>query len=707
MNQPLLSIGMIVKNEERSLQKCLEALTPLRQAIPCELVIADTGSKDKTKEIASKYADILFDFTWVDDFSKARNAVMDKCTGKWYLSLDADEYLNSSVDEICKFLKSSLAEKKKFATITLKNHNDPSMNGTFTTINAPRLVKMDTNIRFEGIIHESFKISNFNDIQVLSETIFDHDGYTQITPEHLKEKEKRNLKLLEKQLKDSPEDVRCILLCLEASSLNKGKRKYYTEYAFEKLPEIAKETPQELELFGSACIATALSYAVEDSNPNFIEFTNWAISTFKKSYHILVDVGFYLAKYYYNKNEYESCEEYCKKYLQELEDFLKKDTKSIASVFASPIKCSQLSIKTEALVYLVDSLVKNNKSDEAVTYVSQIDFSESEASAFAVFSKTIANTESPEAFVSSAIKIYNDFFQKYNSGEIKEKRIYDFAISALSPIFSVKANDEFKTNNFAGVEGTIGLSAKIADSKNKAEAEKFLNQIENWEEFMPVALKQAILLKATLPEDFYLMSSSRLTYLINDLAKIADELSDILINEYCTADYCNCFPQASFIYNLLLVTLTGNNVSLSDETKSKLIDAFIFVADKFLVSCYNPELLKNEEFIVCIPTLHLFSWYLVKANNLKSENPLEYIKTLRTLINKIPQSKQVVEFLIEIFQKEAEIKKQEKIKNTSPELLKMAEQLKTMLSALPENSPELMAIKQSPVYKQLAFLIED
>ena len=50
MNQPLLSIGMIVKNEERCLEKCLKALEPLRQAIPCELVIADTGSTDKQRK---------------------------------------------------------------------------------------------------------------------------------------------------------------------------------------------------------------------------------------------------------------------------------------------------------------------------------------------------------------------------------------------------------------------------------------------------------------------------------------------------------------------------------------------------------------------------------------------------------------------------------------------------------------------------------
>lgn len=53
---------MIVKNEERCLEKCLKALQPLREAIPCQLVIADTGSTDATRDVAARYANILFDF---------------------------------------------------------------------------------------------------------------------------------------------------------------------------------------------------------------------------------------------------------------------------------------------------------------------------------------------------------------------------------------------------------------------------------------------------------------------------------------------------------------------------------------------------------------------------------------------------------------------------------------------------------------------
>ena len=75
---PLLSIGIIFRNDIRCIEHCLKNLQPLRDAIPSELIMADTGSEDGSREIAEKYADILIDFPWINDFSAARNAVMDE-----------------------------------------------------------------------------------------------------------------------------------------------------------------------------------------------------------------------------------------------------------------------------------------------------------------------------------------------------------------------------------------------------------------------------------------------------------------------------------------------------------------------------------------------------------------------------------------------------------------------------------------------------
>ena len=83
MSKPVLSIGLIFKNEIRCLERCLQSLEPLRQAVPCEVVMADTGSEDGSRAVAEKYADIIIDFPWVNDFSAARNAVMDRASGEW------------------------------------------------------------------------------------------------------------------------------------------------------------------------------------------------------------------------------------------------------------------------------------------------------------------------------------------------------------------------------------------------------------------------------------------------------------------------------------------------------------------------------------------------------------------------------------------------------------------------------------------------
>ena len=64
-DKPLLTIGMIFRNDIRCLERCLKALEPLRAAIPCELIMADTGSDDGSREVVECYADILFDFPWI------------------------------------------------------------------------------------------------------------------------------------------------------------------------------------------------------------------------------------------------------------------------------------------------------------------------------------------------------------------------------------------------------------------------------------------------------------------------------------------------------------------------------------------------------------------------------------------------------------------------------------------------------------------
>ena len=84
-----VSVCMIAKNEEQYIEQCLRRL--LRYNM--EIIVVDTGSTDRTKEIAARYTDKLFEFEWCDDFSAARNFAVSKASNNWVLILDCDEYV--------------------------------------------------------------------------------------------------------------------------------------------------------------------------------------------------------------------------------------------------------------------------------------------------------------------------------------------------------------------------------------------------------------------------------------------------------------------------------------------------------------------------------------------------------------------------------------------------------------------------------------
>lgn len=85
-----INLVMIVKNEERSLKRCLEAVKPLVD----RMIVVDTGSYDRTREIAEKMGAEVYDFVWNNDFSAARNFALEQSDGDWNLVLDADEYVH-------------------------------------------------------------------------------------------------------------------------------------------------------------------------------------------------------------------------------------------------------------------------------------------------------------------------------------------------------------------------------------------------------------------------------------------------------------------------------------------------------------------------------------------------------------------------------------------------------------------------------------
>jgi glycosyltransferase involved in cell wall biosynthesis len=85
---------LIAKNEERFLPQCLRSV----RALASQIVVVDTGSTDRTVDIAREFGAEVHSFSWCDDFSAARNAALEHATGDWILILDADEELKPEAD---------------------------------------------------------------------------------------------------------------------------------------------------------------------------------------------------------------------------------------------------------------------------------------------------------------------------------------------------------------------------------------------------------------------------------------------------------------------------------------------------------------------------------------------------------------------------------------------------------------------------------
>lgn len=144
-----VSLCMIVKNEEETLVRCLSSCSTLID----EIIIVDTGSSDKTKEIAANYTDKIYDFAWCDDFSAARNYAYEKATMDYILWLDADDILLDEDVQKLMELKETLPED--IDTVMLKYNTGFDQHGNVTfSYYRERLTKRSRGFRWREPVHE-------------------------------------------------------------------------------------------------------------------------------------------------------------------------------------------------------------------------------------------------------------------------------------------------------------------------------------------------------------------------------------------------------------------------------------------------------------------------------------------------------------------------------------------------------------------------
>ncbi len=161
-----LSLCMIAKNEEQCLAKCLRSVEPVVD----EMIIVDTGSTDRTKEIARAFGAKVYELEWPESFAEARNYSIFKASGQWILVMDADEVLSSSdYERLARPVKNGKPGSAAYSFITRNYIDRPNVEGWRENDGAyaveeagigwfpsqkVRLFPNDSRIKFENPVHE-------------------------------------------------------------------------------------------------------------------------------------------------------------------------------------------------------------------------------------------------------------------------------------------------------------------------------------------------------------------------------------------------------------------------------------------------------------------------------------------------------------------------------------------------------------------------
>ncbi|HKM33637.1 MAG TPA: glycosyltransferase [Lachnospiraceae bacterium] len=151
-----ISICMIVKNEERTLKRCLDSVYDLVE----EIIVVDTGSTDATMQIASEYHHVkLYQFPWVEDFSAARNYAFSMATQEYIYSVDADEVLDQANRKEFLLLKQTLLPEIEIVQMKYGNQLQFGTVYNFNEEYRPKLFRRVRQFIWEAPIHETIRIT--------------------------------------------------------------------------------------------------------------------------------------------------------------------------------------------------------------------------------------------------------------------------------------------------------------------------------------------------------------------------------------------------------------------------------------------------------------------------------------------------------------------------------------------------------------------
>ena len=703
MTKPLLSIGIIFKNEVRCLERCLNSLQPLRDALPCELIMADTGATDGSRAVAERYADILFDFPWVNDFSAARNAVMDRCSGTWYMTIDCDEWVDQDISGFVQFLHDDRGFD--FASVIIRNYNTPELEagGGYADFLGVRLLRLSTGIRYEGTVHEHWPYDGDLRTMLIRGGVFHHDGYIYLDQTKQKEKQERNMALLREHLKRDPDNLIVLTQCIESGD-NLPEQGEYLRRAMAGVDE----KWSQWELFGPPIYRYAVRYAIAKQLPELEEWIGKAQAMFPDSIFTRVEIAYFAFGNAWNKDDYAGSIYWGEKYLQGVADY-EAGHFNRGDILASSLNKTDVHSKYSVATVLASAYLHERKPEKCLRLMESLKGGAMNAKQAGDCVRNLCNVHSHYSVDTAPLllRLWEEINRPTPTKERGEERRTSF-LQVGTEMFEGKfIQDEAGAPDAIrhaytvflplGEKCELGIAAQILETEDAAKLEVLLSKAEKLENLPGHVLAHALRHGAQFPLRNRPLTIEQMDLLAGGIAREKDELYE-LAGQTARAELPDSPQGLGWARGLCMAALKVCPWKEIDaETGLLLARTFARVEKAYLPVCYAGEMLTAENLLL-LPPLHRFGWHCAQAfETLDTGDAAGYVRLLREGLAVCEGAKDMVEFLID---------NTPGLKDPSEDLKDLAEQIRTVLARFSPGDPAVAALKQSEAYQKVAYLIE-
>lgn len=664
-----LTIGLIVKNAEKTLDRCLSSLSRLREEVPSELIVTDTGSTDRTVEIARKYTDNVLFFDWCGDFSAARNTGLFAAKGEWFLFLDADEWFEDTA-ELARFFNSGECDEYWTGSYVVRNYNDWK-GKKYNDFHACRMYRMYPGIQFQHRIHED--IQRRLPTKMLGVFVH-HYGYLFRSKAEREEKIRRNKDLLLSELQEDPEDLKALSQMAEQCMFI-GEAEQAVRYA-EKGLKLSQSLPFRerrfgfvMDLIGAYFSAERYARVMEETDSFF------ASETVRNVFHL--EISRYAQIAALRLQQYRRSVEYGESYLQLYDDYTAGKMDTTLLMFAL-FRNNTAEAREGCLMNLAQAYSFLEDYGEAVRTFRRLDFSAeslAENGSLPLCFDLVRKTDDfslladySKAYLSAAAADgedrFADFAEAYQQGHPDEERKIRRALAEMD----------------LGPYALLCRLREAEDEGDHVQAREFLGRFAQTAEKLPAYAGDALyyamteeknvmplLLKADA-DDFPAMAL-RAGLAHSELPETVEKYAEL----YSFQNAVGLRWMACALERAVLCAAESDE----PERCLKLCDVYIRNFMKLIRATYLPEMLAKPS----LPSLPRPVRFACQANSAFAArnrgDGMAYISGLRAALREYPAMEKPVQLLLDRFEEE-----QKKQEAKAKEFAELAKQVKSNIESL-------------------------